>query len=171
MLFKTLLFLTPVDSGRIDFLRLGLLPTWLHRCCPVSRSPSRICRRSRFHYTHVSTRACAPRTIPTHVSPREQLIPMLGLTALEHHLNPQTTLEKMYFLIEHAIKQAHRPTALVSACALTSLVVLRMLKASLSRFKWITRIPEVLIVVIISTSAFCVLPFLVLRLSVNSSIG
>lgn len=83
---------------------------------------------------------------------------MLGLTALEHTLKPETTLEKIFFLIEHGFTQTHRPTAFVSACALVSLVVLRMFKASLRRYKWLTYIPEVLIVVIVSTSAFCVLP-------------
>ena len=86
---------------------------------------------------------------------------MLGLATLEHKLNPQTTLEKVLFLVEHGFTQGHRPTALVSACALAALVVLRLLKAALRRYKWITRIPEVLIVVIISTSAFCVLALLV----------
>ena len=87
---------------------------------------------------------------------------MLGLTALEHTLKPETTLEKIFFLVEHGFSQGHRPTAFVSACALVSLVMLRMLKASLRQFKWITYIPEVLIVVIVSTSAFCVLPLLIL---------
>ena len=83
---------------------------------------------------------------------------MLGLTALEHTLKPETTLEKIFFLIEHGFTQTHSPTAFVSACALVSLVVLRMFKVSLRRYKWLTYIPEVLIVVIVSTSAFCVLP-------------
>jgi hypothetical protein len=77
---------------------------------------------------------------------------MLGLTALEHKLKPETTLEKIFFLVEYGFTKAHRPTSFVSACALASLVTLRMLKASLRRFKWITRVPEVLIVVIVSTS-------------------
>ncbi|KAI0302286.1 sulfate transporter family-domain-containing protein [Multifurca ochricompacta] len=81
----------------------------------------------------------------------EQLIPMLGLTALEHTLKPQTTLEKIFLLIEYGFTRAHRPTAFVSACALVSLVMLRMLKASLRRYKWVARVPEVLIVVIVST--------------------
>lgn len=97
---------------------------------------------------------------------------MLGLTALEHTLKPQTTLEKIFLLVQYGFTEAHRPTAFVSACALISLVALRILKASLRRYQWVTTIPEVLIVVIISTSAcVCVLALLVLRLSVNSSIG
>ena len=171
MLSKTLPLLAHFDPGWIHFLHPRLLQTWFHGCRLVPRSSPRICRRNRLHYTDVGTCSCALRTIATYVSPSEQLIPMLGLTTLEQKLKPETTLEKLFFLVEHGFTQSHRLTALVSACALVSLVVLRMLKASLRRFKWLKYIPEVLIVVIISTSAFCVLPLLVLRLNVYSSIG
>ena len=90
----------------------------------------------------------------THRSYSEQLIPMLGLVALEHKLNPQTTLEKIFFLVEYGFTSTHHPTAFVSTIALAALVMLRMLKASLRRYKWVARIPEVLIVVIVSTSTF-----------------
>jgi hypothetical protein len=96
---------------------------------------------------------------------------MLGLTALEHKLNPETTLEKIFFLVEHGFTRGHRPTAFVSTCALVALVMLRMLKASLRRFKWVVRVPEVLIVVIISTSTFLYPCIPHLWLSVCSSIG
>ena len=79
---------------------------------------------------------------------------MLGLTALEHKVKPETTLEKIFFLVEFGFTSSHRPTFVVSACALGALVMLRLLKASLRRFKWVTRIPEVLIVVIVSTCTF-----------------
>jgi hypothetical protein len=79
---------------------------------------------------------------------------MLGLTALEHTVNPQTTLEKIFFLVEHGFTRSHRPTFFISACALVALVMLRLLKASLRRFKWVAGVPEVLIVVIVSTSTF-----------------
>jgi hypothetical protein len=79
---------------------------------------------------------------------------MLGLTALEHKVKPETTLEKIFFLVEYGFTKSHSLTAFVSACALVALVTLRLIKASLHRFKWIARIPEVLIVVIISTSTF-----------------
>ncbi|KAI0002285.1 sulfate anion transporter [Russula compacta] len=81
----------------------------------------------------------------------EQLIPMLGLTALEHTLNPQSTLEKIIFLVEYGFTRAHGPTSFISACALVALIMLRMLKASLRRFRWVQGVPEVLIVVIVST--------------------
>jgi len=96
---------------------------------------------------------------------------MLALTTPEYKLKLETTLEQIFFLVEHGFTQAHQLTALVSACALVSLVVLRMLKVSLRRYKWITYIPEVLIVVIISTSAFCILPLPVLQSNDYSSIG
>jgi hypothetical protein len=76
---------------------------------------------------------------------------MLGLVALEHKLNPQTTLEKILFLVEYGFTRSHRPTAFISTVALVALVMLRMLKASLRRYKWVARVPEVLIVVIVST--------------------
>lgn len=79
---------------------------------------------------------------------------MLGLTALEHEVKPETTLEKIFFLVEFGFTSAHRPTFVVSACALSTLVMLRLLKASLHRFKWVARVPEVLIVVIVSTCTF-----------------
>jgi hypothetical protein len=101
----------------------------------------------------------------------EQLIPMLGLTALEHKLKPETTLEKIIFLVECGVTKAHGPTSIVSACTLVSLVTLRMFKAFLRRYKWIARIPEVLIVVIISTSTICALALLALWLNVCSSLG
>jgi hypothetical protein len=76
---------------------------------------------------------------------------MLGLTALEHEVKPETTLEKIFFLVEFAFTSAHHPTFVVSACALGALVLLRLLKASLRQFKWVARVPEVLLVVIVST--------------------
>jgi hypothetical protein len=79
---------------------------------------------------------------------------MLGLTALEHTVKPETTLEKIFFLVEYGFTRSHRPTFFVSACALVALVMLRLLKASLRQFKWVARVPEVLIVVIVSTSTF-----------------
>jgi hypothetical protein len=79
---------------------------------------------------------------------------MLGLTALEHKVKPETTLEKIFFLVEFGFTSAHRPTFVVSACALGALVTLRLLKVSLRRFKWVARVPEVLIVVIVSTRTF-----------------
>jgi hypothetical protein len=96
---------------------------------------------------------------------------MLGLTALEHKVKPETTLEKIFFLVEFGFTSAHRPTFVVSACALGALIMLRLLKASLRRFKWVARVPEVLIVVIVSTSTFLSQCLNFSRLSTYSSIG
>ena len=84
---------------------------------------------------------------------------MLGLTALEHEVKPETTLEKIFFLLEFGFTSAHRSTFVVSACALGALVMFRLLKASLRQFKWVARVPEVLLVVIVSTRTFlCPVP-------------
>jgi hypothetical protein len=44
---------TYVILGRIDFLHLGFLSPWFHRCCPLSRAPSGIRHGGCIHYTHV----------------------------------------------------------------------------------------------------------------------
>jgi hypothetical protein len=76
---------------------------------------------------------------------------MLGLVPLEHQLHPHSTLEKLGFLIMN-IPNAHKPTAIVSFGAFGSLVVLRFIK-NMFKGSWVYRLPEVLIVVVISTSA------------------
>ncbi|ETW75348.1 sulfate transporter [Heterobasidion irregulare TC 32-1] len=81
----------------------------------------------------------------------EQLIPMFGLVALEHHVNPQTTFDKALFLIEYGFTHFHQPTAIVSFGALLTLMLLRSVKNLFKNYPWIYRIPEVLLVVIVST--------------------
>jgi len=82
---------------------------------------------------------------------------MFGLVALEHTLHLQTTLEKIVFLVENVFTHVHQPTMVVSFSALFSLVLLRNVKTALKRYVWIYRIPEVLLVVIVSTGvpSFC----------------
>ena len=77
---------------------------------------------------------------------------MLGLVALEQTLRPKTTVDKLFFLIEH-VPDLHGPTAAVAFGAFVALVVLRYIKG-LFKSGWIRGIPEVLIVVIVSTCAF-----------------
>ena len=79
---------------------------------------------------------------------------MLGLNAREHEVNPHTTIEKFWFLLENAATHEHRPTTFVSFGSLFILVLLRNLKHTrfVQRYWFIHRIPEVLIVVIVSTS-------------------
>ncbi|KAF7979013.1 hypothetical protein HWV62_43981 [Athelia sp. TMB] len=81
----------------------------------------------------------------------EQLIPMLGLVALEHVLEPHTTGEKFIFLVEKMWTHSHRATTIVSFGALFALIFLRIVKRYSKRWTLIYRLPEVLVVVIIST--------------------
>nr|GAT57848.1 sulfate anion transporter [Mycena chlorophos] len=80
----------------------------------------------------------------------EQLVPMFGLTALMHQLHPESTFDKVLFLIEH-IPKANAHTTMVSFGALGVLVFLRALKRPFQRYWWIYRLPEVLVVVVLST--------------------
>ncbi len=84
----------------------------------------------------------------------EQLIPLLGLVGREHEVNPHSTMEKLMFIIENAATHEHRPTTLISFGSLLILVILRNLKHTrlVQKYWFIHRIPEVLVVVIVSTS-------------------
>lgn len=76
---------------------------------------------------------------------------MLGLLPMEKIHQPKTTMDKISFLVEH-VQNAHVPTTLVAFGAFGALVVLKYFKG-LFRSGWIRGIPEVLIVVIVSTCA------------------
>jgi hypothetical protein len=82
----------------------------------------------------------------------EQLVPMFGLTDLLHTIHPETTFDKLVFLIENVFTYAHRTTTFISFTALLALVLLRTFKVTFKKHWWIYRLPEVLVVVIISTS-------------------
>ena len=79
---------------------------------------------------------------------------MFGLTTLQHQLNPQTTLEKFVFLVDNVFTHMHKTTTLISFIALLVLVVLRNVKAAFKKYVWIYRLPEVLLVVVISTRMY-----------------
>ncbi|KAK0486360.1 sulfate anion transporter [Armillaria novae-zelandiae] len=83
----------------------------------------------------------------------EQLIPMLGLTALEHALHPGagTTWDKFIFILDHFLGHTNITTAAISFGALFTLIFMRRVKQSFVKYWWIYRIPEVLVVVIVST--------------------
>ncbi|VDC07868.1 unnamed protein product [Peniophora sp. CBMAI 1063] len=81
----------------------------------------------------------------------EQLIPMLGLVALEHKVNPETTLQKFLFLVEYGFTHAHKPTVLLSFISFAILVAIRNLKRFVSHIPILYRMPEVLLVVLGST--------------------
>ena len=77
---------------------------------------------------------------------------MFGLTQLEHALQPKSTLDKLLFLIENAFSHAHRLTTVISFGALVILVAMRTFKQACQRYWFIYRLPEVFIVVVVSTS-------------------
>ncbi|KAG1851473.1 sulfate transporter family-domain-containing protein [Suillus subalutaceus] len=81
----------------------------------------------------------------------EQLIPMFGLVALENQMNPESTLDKIVFLLEYSWSDYHKPTMLVSFGALLVLIFMRIFKGYFRRTWWIERLPEVLLVVVLST--------------------
>lgn len=85
------------------------------------------------------------------------LVPLLGLSALakELHLDRQLPIDKFVFVVRH-INYTHRLTALVSLVALVTLLLAKIFKPKLiKRYKWVSLIPEILIVVVIAT---CELP-------------
>jgi len=71
-----------------------------------------------------------------------------------HTVDPHTTVEKIIFLVRYTWAHANRLTAAVSFGTLFALIVLRSIKNSFKRYTFIYRLPEVLIVVIVSTSEF-----------------
>ena len=77
---------------------------------------------------------------------------MFGLTTLQHTLNPHSTLEKMIFLVDNVFTHTHRTTAIISFAALLTLVLMRSFKSAFKKYWFIYRIPEVLVVVVVSTS-------------------
>ncbi|KAK9899436.1 hypothetical protein P389DRAFT_168412 [Cystobasidium minutum MCA 4210] len=83
----------------------------------------------------------------------EQLIPLLGLSALakELHADRRLPIDKFFFVVRH-IKHTHRLTALVSLVALVILLLAKIVKPKLiKRYKWVALVPEILIVVVIAT--------------------
>lgn len=83
----------------------------------------------------------------------DQLASELKLEALLHKNigHHATTWDKMVFLIQNA-SQAHRLTAIVAFTTIFIIVVFRIFKVKMSRvFKQIIFVPEILIVVIVST--------------------
>jgi hypothetical protein len=79
---------------------------------------------------------------------------MFGLTELQHAAHLHTTIEKMIFLFNNAFTNFHPHTTVISFTALFALVLSRNFKNLFKRYWWIYRMPEVLLVVAISTSAY-----------------
>lgn len=81
----------------------------------------------------------------------DQLIPMLGLSAVLQTVHPNNTVEKIAFVVERALTDAHIPTTMVAFGSLFALILFRIGKDCFKNRWYIYRLPEVLIVVGIST--------------------
>lgn len=81
----------------------------------------------------------------------EQLAPIFGLTRLMRAADPESTLQKLSFIVENVWDHANRLTTTISLFALSVLVILRWFKGQFQKTWWIYRLPEVLIVVGLST--------------------
>lgn len=79
---------------------------------------------------------------------------MFGLVDLEHQLQPETTLDKITFLIENVWSHAHELTTIISFGALAALILFRSFKNCFKNTWWIYRLPEVLIFVVLATSRY-----------------
>lgn len=82
----------------------------------------------------------------------EQLVPMFGLTALMHEVQPGSTFDKVLFLLEYVFTSANITTTVISFSALAVLVGIRLIKRVFQKYWWIYRLPEVLLVVVCFTS-------------------
>lgn len=76
---------------------------------------------------------------------------MLGLVALQRQVKPESTGEKILFLLQNAFTKLNPVTTIISFSALAILLLLRNFKNMFKQYWFIYRVPEVLIVVIIST--------------------
>jgi len=76
---------------------------------------------------------------------------MFGLVALERTVHPSTTMEKLLFLIENVFTEYNPVTTIISLSALAALILMRLFKNMFKKYWFIYRIPEVLVVVILST--------------------
>lgn len=71
--------------------------------------------------------------------------------------DPETTLQKLSFIVANVWDHANRLTTTISLFALSMLVILRWFKGQFQKTWWIYRLPEVLIVVGLSTCK-CIFP-------------
>lgn len=79
---------------------------------------------------------------------------MFGLSELTHAYELHSTLDKALFIAHHVWAHGHGLTTAISFGALGVLVIIRSLKTQLKKYWFIYRLPEVLIVVVCSTSKF-----------------
>lgn len=88
-----------------------------------------------------------------------QLVPIFGIEAglTKEYGASSTVLQKLSYFLGH-FKDAHFLTLVVSGAALSVLVGMRVAKKVLAKrkagFRWIRFVPEVLLVVLVSTRAY-----------------
>ncbi|KAJ7687551.1 sulfate anion transporter [Mycena olivaceomarginata] len=66
-------------------------------------------------------------------------------------VHPESTFDKVIFLLEYVFTHANITTTIVSFSALAVLVGIRAIKGVFQKYWWIYRLPEVLLVVVFST--------------------
>ncbi|KAF8150513.1 sulfate anion transporter [Mycena galopus ATCC 62051] len=81
----------------------------------------------------------------------EQLVPMLGLTTLIHQVHPESTFDKVLFLLEYAFTHSNITTTVISFSALAVIIAIRAIKGVFQKYWFIYRLPEILLVVVFST--------------------
>jgi hypothetical protein len=77
---------------------------------------------------------------------------MFGLTALSREFDLETSFDKIVFLCRYTWSNYNPLSTVVSFGALFTLVAIRFVKNLFKNYWFIYRIPEVLLVVIVSTS-------------------
>jgi MFS superfamily sulfate permease-like transporter len=81
----------------------------------------------------------------------EQIIPMIGLAALERTVNPTTTPDKVAFILDN-LGSVNKPTAILSVTTLFILIAARTIKRKFTaNHHWVYFIPEIFLTVVIST--------------------
>jgi len=76
---------------------------------------------------------------------------MFGLVQLLHATHVETTIGKMVFLAKYAFSKSNPLTTTVSFSALAALITIRWIKTKIPHIRWFYRLPEVLLVVVVST--------------------
>ncbi|KAG9038216.1 hypothetical protein FRB95_002177 [Tulasnella sp. JGI-2019a] len=81
-----------------------------------------------------------------------QLIPLLGLSKFASEVNPETTLDKIVFLVENTWTNAHPLTAAISLGAVLFIFTSRAIKLrARSRFPAIFYVPEIFLLIVLTT--------------------
>ncbi|KAG8862610.1 hypothetical protein FRB96_001169 [Tulasnella sp. 330] len=81
-----------------------------------------------------------------------QFIPVLGLTKLASEVNPETSIDKLLFLIENAWTKSHPLTSAISLGAVSFIFIARIIKVKARpRFPAIFYVPEIFFLIVFTT--------------------